>query len=77
MEILNRTGKTAGSYKNLFDVEYKQQDEEENKKDYVDFARVHNIKILDMNEEIYQVYSDCFESSKQIRIRKLETKSGL
>ena len=38
------------------------------KKGYVDFDRVDNIKILDMNEEIYQVYGDCFESSKQIEL---------
>ena len=39
-------------------VEYKHQDEEKNKKGYVDFDRVDNIKILDKIEEIYQVDSD-------------------
>ena len=39
-------------------VEYKHQDEEKNKKGYVDFDRVGNIKILDKIEEIYQVDSD-------------------
>ena len=76
VEILNQAGKTTGSYKNSFTVEYKRQDQEENKKGYVDFDRVDDINILDMSEEIYQVDRDCFELSKQI-IRKLETKSGL
>ena len=39
-------------------VEYKHQDEEQNKKGYLDFDRVGNITILDKNEEIYQVDSD-------------------
>ena len=53
---------------NRVNVEYKHQDEEENKKGYVDFDRVDNIKILDINEEIYQVDSDYFESSQQIEL---------
>ena len=39
-------------------VEYRHQDEEKNKKGYLDFDRVGNITILDKNEEIYQVDSD-------------------
>ena len=38
-------------------AEYKHQDEK-NKTGYLDFDRVGNIKILDKNEEIYQVDSD-------------------
>ena len=49
-EILNWAGKTTVSYKNPFNVEYKHQDQEENKKGYVYFDRVDNIKILDMND---------------------------
>ena len=64
--MLNKAGMTTRSYKNSFNVEYKHQNEK-NKKGYVDFNRIDNIKILD-NEEIYQVDSDCFESSKQIEL---------
>lgn len=58
MEILNQAGKTTGLHKNSFNAECKHQDEEENKKGYVDFDRVGNIKILDKIDEIYQVDSD-------------------
>ena len=68
VEILNQAGKTTGLHKNSFNAECKHQDEEENKTGYVDFDRVDNIEILDINEEIYQVNSDCFESSKQIEV---------
>ena len=54
--------KTTGWYRNYFNVEYKHQYEEKNKKWYVDFDRVGNIKILDKNEEIYQVDSDFYQN---------------
>ena len=47
-------------------MEYKLLAEKENKEQYADFDRVDNIKILDMNEEIYQAGSDCFKSSKKL-----------
>ena len=62
-KILNWADKTTGSYKNSFNVEYKQWDEEENNKGYTDFDRGDNIKILDIHEVICQVDSHCFESS--------------
>ena len=68
VEILNWAGKTTWSYKNSFNVEYKHQDQEENKKGFVDFDRVDYVKILAINKEIYQVDSDCFESSKQTEL---------
>ena len=42
-------------------AEYKHQDEK-NKTGYLDFDRVGNIKILDKNEEIYQVDSDFYQN---------------
>ena len=72
VEILNWAGKTTWSYKNSFNVEYKHQDQEENKKGFVDFDRVDYVKILAINKEIYQVDSDCFESSKQTELENWE-----
>ena len=63
VKILNWAGKTTGSYKNSFDVKYKQWDEEKKSKGYTAFDTGGNIKILDIHEVIYQVDSHCFESS--------------
>ena len=53
INLIYQADKTTGWYRNYFNVEYKHQDEEKNKKRYVNFDRVNNIKILDKSEEIY------------------------
>ena len=62
-EIINRAGKATGTYKNSFNVQYKQLNEEENKKGYVDFDKVNDLKLID-TEEILQVNNDTFEPAK-------------
>ena len=67
VEILGCAGKATGLYKNSFNVEYKQIDQEENKDGYVDFDRVDHLKIINI-EEVYQVDSDVFQSAKETEL---------
>lgn len=70
MEILNRASKTKGSYKNSFNVEYKERDEEENNNLI--------LKIIDINESIQielenwkqnQVYDEIPSDRKQWSVK--------
>ena len=66
VEILGRAGKATGSYKNSFNVEYKELDQEEKKYGYVDFDKVDNLKVINIDEEeVFQVDSDFFQSAKE------------
>ena len=67
VEILGCASKATGLYKNSFNVEYKQIDQEENKDGYVDFDRVDHLKIINI-EEVYQVDSDVFQSAKETEL---------
>ena len=66
--ILGRAGKATGLYKRSFNIEYKQIDQEENKNRYVDFDRVDNLKIINIEEKVYQVDSDVFQSAKETEL---------
>ena len=68
VEILGRAGKATGLYKTSFNVEYKQIDQRENKNGYVDFDRVDNLKMINIEEEAYQVDSDVFQSAKETEL---------
>lgn len=68
VEILGRAGKATGLYKTSFNVEYKQIDQKENKNGYVDFDRVDNLKMINIEEEAYQVDSDVFQSAKETEL---------
>ena len=68
VEILGHAGKATGLYKNSFNVEYKQIDQEENKNRYVDFDKVDNLKVINIEEEVYQVDSDVFQSAKETEL---------
>ena len=68
VEILGHAGKATGLYKNSFNVEYKQIDQEENKNGYVDFDKVDNLKLINIEEEKYQVDSDVFQSAKETEL---------
>ena len=74
VEILGCASKATGLYKNSFNVEYKQIDQEENKDGYVDFDRVDHLKII--NIEVYQVDSDVFQSAKETELMSRKKKSS-
>ena len=66
VEILSTSAKATEKFKNSFDIEYKEQISMCNQQDHVNFDKVNDIVINDINtEEVTIIDDNCFEKAKR------------
>ena len=74
VEFLSKAAKATGTFKNSFNVDYKEPISMCNQQGHVNFDKVNDIAVNDINtEEVMIIDNNCFEKAKLTELNNWKT----